>query len=261
MTIEILHRPAQSATDRAPLLFVHGSFSGAWVWDVHFLPWFAARGWPVHALSLRGHGSNAGSVDLYGLADYVDDLARAVDQMDRPPVLIGHSLGGMVVQKYAVGHAVPAMVLMASVPPSGITTSAWHMVLNDPYLLWQINMLQTLGPQAVDPTAIYRSLFSDATPMSEVVRYMPYLQMESRRANMDLLAPMLPPKQPEGAAPCLVLGGDADAYIPVSALEETARFHHADLQILPGLPHGMMLDRTWETAAKAVAEWLEGRGF
>lgn len=261
MSFEILHHPAAEQTTRPPLLFVHGSFCGAWVWEQHFLPWFAAQGWQAHAVSLRGHGRSGGAVDLYGLDDYVADIAQAVAQIGDNPIIIGHSLGGMVAQKYATHHDVRGMVLMSSVPPSGLGTSAWHMMTSHPHLLWQLGMLQSLGPQAVEPLTIYRCLFSTETPISTVMQYMPNLQMESRRATLELMMPNLPPVDEATAPPCLVLGGDQDAFIPVSALEETARFHHADLEIIHGLPHGVMLDATWEMAARAIALWLDRRGF
>ncbi len=45
MQLEVLRREPASASESAPLLFVHGAFHGAWCWDVHFLPWFAPRSW------------------------------------------------------------------------------------------------------------------------------------------------------------------------------------------------------------------------
>ncbi|MDX1655118.1 MAG: hypothetical protein R3310_07870, partial [Candidatus Competibacteraceae bacterium] len=56
--LEIVHRQPQRPGDRPPLLFVHGSFSGAWLWTEHFLDYFAQAGYPAYALSLRGHGAS-----------------------------------------------------------------------------------------------------------------------------------------------------------------------------------------------------------
>ncbi len=39
-----------------PILFVHGAFHGAWAWEEYFLPYFADKGYEVHALNWRGHG-------------------------------------------------------------------------------------------------------------------------------------------------------------------------------------------------------------
>lgn len=101
MTLEILSREAQGGSARPPLLFVHGAYVGAWCWEEHFLDWFATRGRTAHAVSLRGHGGSSGRRELneFGLADYAEDVARAAASLPRPPVLVGHSMGAMVVQK------------------------------------------------------------------------------------------------------------------------------------------------------------------
>ncbi len=75
---------------------------GAWCWEEHFLDWFAARGYPgARSPSLRGHGESEGrdSLDGYSLDDYAEDVAQAAADLPRPPVLIGHSMGALVVQK------------------------------------------------------------------------------------------------------------------------------------------------------------------
>ena len=120
--LEVLSCEPQTRRHATPLLFVHGAFAGAWVWDEHFLPWFAAQGYSAHAVSLRGHGGSAGHerIDWYSIHDYVEDVAEVVADLAAAPVLIGHSMGGFVVQKYLERHAVPAAVLMCSVPPQGL---------------------------------------------------------------------------------------------------------------------------------------------
>ena len=61
MDLELISRtPTGRPTQATPLLFVHGVYTGAWVWDEYFLPYFAAQGYESHAVSLRGHGGSDG---------------------------------------------------------------------------------------------------------------------------------------------------------------------------------------------------------
>ena len=78
--LEILEALPEVETTRPPLLFVHGAFAGAWTFAEHFLPYFAAHGFPAYALSLRGHGESYGrdSLTWASLADFVDDLEETV---------------------------------------------------------------------------------------------------------------------------------------------------------------------------------------
>jgi pimeloyl-ACP methyl ester carboxylesterase len=104
--LEILSRLPSGPARPVPLLFVHGAFCGAWIWDEKFLGWFADRGWAAHAVSLRGHGGSDGHDGLpwHGLGDYVNDVFDACGQLGTMPVLIGHSMGGMVSLLYAATH-------------------------------------------------------------------------------------------------------------------------------------------------------------
>lgn len=58
LSLEVVSRYPSKGKRCTPLLFVHGAFSAAWIWSEHFLDWFSERGWPVHAVSLRGHGGS-----------------------------------------------------------------------------------------------------------------------------------------------------------------------------------------------------------
>ena len=62
--LEVRKRLPQNGSRRPPLLFVHGGYCDAWFWEPYFLPWFAARGYPAYALSLRGHGASGGGDTL-----------------------------------------------------------------------------------------------------------------------------------------------------------------------------------------------------
>ena len=77
---------------------------------------------------------------------------------------------------------------------------------------------------------------------------------------LNPIRPRLP--QPRGSLPILVIGGDRDVLVPSFALTEAAAYFDAELQILPGAPHGLMLDTAWwKTTADRTLAWLAGRGF
>ena len=63
MKLELLHlSPRKDKKTKAKnILFVHGICVGAWVWEDHFLPYFANEGYNSWALSLRGHGLSDGA--------------------------------------------------------------------------------------------------------------------------------------------------------------------------------------------------------
>src|SRR4030067_501694 len=111
MRLETISRLPKTQTHSTPLLFIHGMWHGAWCWDETFLPFFAEHGYRVTALSLRGHAGSEGKIRGSRIADYVSDVERVVRTFETPPVLIGHSMGGFIVQKYLETHNAPAGAL------------------------------------------------------------------------------------------------------------------------------------------------------
>lgn len=261
MKLEVFHcQPTGGQTAHTPILFVHGSYCGAWLWSEHFMPYFATHGFTSHALSLRGHGGSEGNLTWASLDDYVQDLEAVVDQLGGGPViLIGHSMGGLVVQHFlSRKKPVKAVVLLATVPPSGLASSALHMSLFAPDVLWQLGLLQSLGPDAVSAEVMHRALLSGATELESVRPLLKKLQRESHRVSAELLAPSQPqPLDDATRPPILVMGGDADVFLPTSAQRETATFFKAELEILHGAPHGLMLDEEWwQPVADKIIAWL-----
>lgn len=259
MRLELVSRRPAGTPRPTPLLFVHGSYSGAWVWERHFLPFFAAEGYEAHAVSLRGHGASEGRDRLWThrLRDYVADVERVADALSGPPVLIGHSMGGMVVQKALHRRRVPASVLMAPVPPHGLLGSALGIALGNPWLYHEMALAQALGPRAASAAGtLRRALFSDGAP-EESVRYcFERLQPESSLVVLDLLGLDLPPSRPALDVPVLVLGAGRDGFVFPGGLAATARTYRTRPEVFPGMAHAMMLDRGWEAVARRILDWL-----
>ncbi|PKU24527.1 alpha/beta hydrolase [Telmatospirillum siberiense] len=263
MKLEIFRcQPPRPGPDYPPVLFIHGSYCGAWVWTEKFMPYFAERGFSGLALSLRGHGASEGALAWASMADYLADVASAAEELDGPPIVIGHSMGGLIAQHYLVSRPTAAAVLLGSLPPSGLGSSAMHMSMFAPDVLWQLGLLQSLGPEAISTDVIHRAFFTRQTPPDAVRHLMPKLQAESHRISADLLCPDQPKLSADHPLPpVLVLGGDADVFLPTSAFRETATFLRGDLQILHGAPHGLMLDTAWwQPTADAIIAWLGEKG-
>lgn len=259
--LELISRQPTQRRFPAPLLFVHGSNSGAWVWDRYFLPHFAGLGFEAHAVSLRGHGDSGGRDTLQwaSIADYVADVAAAVERIGRPPVLIGHSMGAIVVQKYLQDNQAPAMALLAPVPPDGLIESWLLLAWRDPQLFWEISLVQSLGPQAATFATMRRALFADSTPDDFVRPYFANVQLESPRAIMDLMGLDLPRldlvKARNGRMPVLVLGAEEDAFFPPRQVAKAAKAFRVKSRLLP-MGHAMMLEPNWQVAADGLRDWL-----
>jgi non-heme chloroperoxidase len=245
---------------KPPLLFVHGGYCDGWCWEPHFLPWFAALGYPSHALSLRGHGGSGGHESLFvaGLDDYAADVERIAATFDVAPILVGHSMGAAVVERLLATRPVRAAALLAPLPPAGLLAVATRLATERPDYLMQLARFNPTRLSAQVLGALQPFYFSDDVAPEMLHEIARHLWPESPRALLDL-SMRLHWQLPERAkAPVLVMGAQSDRICTPDDVRATARHHGVEATIVPGLAHMMMLERRWEAPARALAQWLAG---
>ena len=256
--LEVRSRLPARANSKPPLLFIHGGYCDAWCWEPHFLPWFAARGYPAHALSLRGHGTSGGRDSLFvaSLDDYASDVERVRATLPAPSVLIGHSMGAAVVERLLGKPAVRAAALLAPVPPAGLGPVASRLLAWQPEYL--VNLQRLDAPHlAGDVLAALRPMyFSDDVSPAILAQAVTHLCVESPRAILDLTLALDRVRRPLANRP-FVLGAAGDRIATPADVAATALFYDTTATIVPGLAHMMMLERGWERVAQALLEWLE----
>jgi pimeloyl-ACP methyl ester carboxylesterase len=260
--LEVIEKRPSRESHKTPVLFVHGAWHGAWCWDEHFLDFFAARGYRSVAVSLRGHGKSPAPkpMQFCSMADLVDDVDSVAKSLPRPPVVVGHSMGGFVVQKYLESHDAPAAVLLASAPVSGIAGFLLRRFRRHPWLtgteLAKTKSLRSIGGT---PELARESFFSELTSDADVARYTAQLGEEYLGKHvLDMLLLNLP--RPDlVTTPLLVMGAEKDVCFTQQEVHVTARAHHVEAEIFAKMGHDMMLEPGWDTVAERIHEWLDTR--
>lgn len=262
--LKIHHHPAktsaQSSAGRPPLLFVHGAYTHAGSWQHRFIPFFNALGYDCHALDLSGHGQSGGRERLhdFGLADYTEDLAYAVSRLDEAPVLIGHSMGTLVVERYLAlpdARAIAA-ALLAPVPPTGTGGSAARIALQEPDFFHEMPKAVAGKPTANTLRVMARLYFSPDVRPEDTEQFMPLIADESDSAVAEMVTLAFRRAVRRRDLPVLVMGGSHDAIFPASMLHFTAAPWRARTVVIQRAGHMLLLDPQWEDAATALAEWL-----
>ncbi len=235
-------------------MLVHGAWHGNWCWR-DFSAHLAAAGHDVHLAILRGHDHPTHRL-RHRIRDYVADLEMAVDALDSSPVLVGHSMGGLVVQKYLERRPAPAAVLMASVPPAGAIGATLRFARRHPLVFARTNAVRRLGPFVGTPRLAREMLFTPATPADVVDTCFPLLQDDSYLAYLDMVV-FARPHPDRVRIPMLVLGGELDRVFSVEEVRATARSYRTEATIFPGLGHDLMLDQGWPAVADRIATWVD----
>jgi pimeloyl-ACP methyl ester carboxylesterase len=260
--LEVIEKGSVSEAHPAPLLFVHGAWHAAWCWDENFLSFFADKGYRAVALSFRGHGESPTDKPLRrcSVADYVQDVSSVADGLSSPPVVIGHSMGGLIVQKYLETHDAPAGVLMTSIPPQGNLGNALRWIKHRPSHFVRMTVTGKALPYINSPDLARERFFSAHTPEADVRKYAARLQEDSSRIGIDCLLLRLPrPKRV--TTPLLVLGAEEDTAHTRSEIVATARAYGTTAEFFPDMGHNMMLEPGWTAVADRIDNWLCTRGL
>jgi pimeloyl-ACP methyl ester carboxylesterase len=261
--LEVIDKGSSSESHSTPLLFVHGAWHGAWCWDEYFLDFFAERGYRALAVSLRGHGNSQTSKSLRAcsIADYVEDVKSVADDLPARPVVIGHSMGGLVVQKYLESNAAPAGVLLAAIPVRGGGPAVLRYMRRHPWRALKGALTGYTMHNLDTPARARESMFSPGTPETDVVRYLARFQPESQRALfIDQTFRALPRPQ-NVSTPLLVLGAELDGTFTTAEVRATATAYGTTAEIFPEMGHDMMLEPQWDAVAERIHAWLGTRSL
>lgn len=261
MSLEVIAHHPETPNNHPHILFVHGSWHGAWCWDATFMPYFTEKGFTTHALSLRGHGGSPATkpMILNGIWDYVADVAEVAARIEAesgsPPILVGHSMGGLIVQKYLERHSVPAAVLVASIPVNGLIALNLRTLRRHPMQMLEVALTLSLYPLVRTPARAKMHFFSPDMPDAEVKRHQGRLGNESLRFNLDGMMLNRPNPKKVQKTRMLVLAGERDTLFTLKEEQATAEAYGADFRAFP-MAHNMMLEAGWQAVADHIIQWL-----
>src|ERR1051326_7457957 len=168
---------------KPPVMMIHGGFCGPWAFD-RWAGKFESAGFTVKRPALRFHDRKdpPQALGTTSLLDYAADLETEWD--DEAPILIGHSMGGLLAQMLAARREVRALVLLAPSPPWGIPPSTLFEIAAAQALLLKVGF----WTQILDPDAGYATRHTfNRLPAAERDKMAAKLVPESGRATFETM--------------------------------------------------------------------------
>ncbi len=239
----------------SPIVLVHGSFGGYWMWN-KIRRYLVESGLEVHALSLRGHKPSA-EVDLgkLSMTDYRDDILEVVKELGlEKPVVIGHSMGGLVTLMYGAEHPVYAIISISPSPSAEVQEEIPEEEIQkipDIYNVSEAGMPENFEK--------IQEALPDVEP--ETLKNMrQILAPESGSARRDRKRGISIPKDKVNF-PLLFIGAELGDSLPFGISAEStknmAEYYSADLTEVQDASHpGILVGEHAEEAAQKIKEWL-----
>jgi pimeloyl-ACP methyl ester carboxylesterase len=261
------------ATNRIPLMLVHGAWLSARSWE-NFADYFTKQGfdvstpeWPRKRGDVEQLREDADELKGLGLDEIVEHHEQLIRELDQPPVLVGHSYGGLVVELLLDRGLGRAGVAISPAPPKGILVlpfstlktaspalahpSKWHGVVTLTPEEFTYGFVNTFSPE--DAAAAYQRY---AVPETGQIFY------EAGFANFHLHAPSEVHFKNEERAPLLIVGLGEDHTVPASLSKKQYEKYEkspaqTDFLEFAGRPHLGMAAEGWEEIAGAINTWLD----
>jgi pimeloyl-ACP methyl ester carboxylesterase len=262
-----------AAAYRAPLMFIHGAWLSSGSWE-NFTDYFGNHGfsvsapeWPRKQGDVEKLRKEADEIGGLGLTEIVDHYESEIRALDEPPVLIGHSYGGLIVELLLDRGLGRAGVAMSPAPPKGILVlpfstlkaatpalahpSKWHGVVPLTLEEFTYGFVNTFSPE--DAKAAYEKY---AVPETGQIFY------EAGFANFHLHPPTEIHFKSDERAPLLIVGAEKDHTVPAPlSRKQYEKYEKSAVQTdfleFKGRPHLMMVAEGWEEIAGAIETWIE----
>jgi pimeloyl-ACP methyl ester carboxylesterase len=240
---------ANAANHRPPLLFVHGAYTGSWMWS-KYVPHFIEEGYYCYVMNMRSHYmSRTMDITQITFEDYLEDIREIIGECEEPPILIGFSMGGILCQKIAEEGSIAGLVLVD-------TSISKEVNILAPY---ENPTEDTLG--MVMPAPLREEESIDESPV-DIAFQKKYLAMESSKAIRAMACWI---KGNEGISiadskitcPCLVIKAVSSERDDLQGRATAKQLKGEYLGLWHTSHTGLLVGQRYLEAVERISDWLQ----
>ena len=247
------------------IVFIHGMYMNSLCWE-HWESYFQKNGfktlapdWPGRDQSIESLRKNYLNSQLgeLTLSKIIEHYTNILEKLDEKPIIIGHSMGGLVVQLLHQKDLAAAGVAIDSAAPMGVFSTKWSFLKAN----WaHITPFVSQSRPIVMTFERFQYAFVNGLPMEEQrAAYDRYVVPESRRVPRESLTAKVDFKKQK--PPLLLVAGSADNIIPASLNKSNYNKYKSSSSVtsfkeFPGRTHYIIGQKGWEEVAGYVNDWL-----
>jgi pimeloyl-ACP methyl ester carboxylesterase len=248
------------------IFMIHGMWGGPWNWE-NYQSFFEAKGYHCVIPTLRHHDLGSSSDPHHDLGntsllDYASDLQEEMERLDEKPILMGHSMGGLLAQILASRGLGELAVLVTPATPRGI-------ICITPSVLWSFKGAFARWGFWRKP---YKQSFAEASysmmfllnPEQQLEHYKRFCH-ESGRAACEIGFWIFDPykashvDESRVTCPVFVVGAALDRITPAGNTKKVADKYRATstYRQYDNHAHWIMGEPGWQEVAEDIARWME----
>jgi len=247
------------------ILMLHGMWGGGWYWG-NYKNVFEQNGYNCLTPTLRFHDMNPTDtpdprLGTTSLLDYAEDLEEEIKKLESPPIIMGHSMGGLIAQILGSRGLARALVLLTPASPRGILALTPSVIrsfssITFKWGFWKKPMRQTFNE------AVYSMLH--LLPAEEQKAAYDRFVYESGRAAFEIGYWLLDSKrasevdESKVTCPVLVITGAKDRITPVSVSRKVAGKYKnvSTYKEFPNHAHWVVAEPGWQEIVEYISGWL-----
>jgi len=247
------------------IVFIHGLFMNPESWE-QWIKYFEAEGYTCYAPAYSYHVGMPSdlrnnidpSLGKLTFGQVIDSLSAFIDKLPEKPILVGHSMGGLAVQKLIEMNKGVAGICIDPAPPKGVFSFKWSFLKAN---LPTVNPFR--GNSVCVPTVKwFHYAFCNTMTMSQTQNvYNNFVVPESRNIPRSSTknAGKIDFKKPH--KPLLIISGEKDHIIPSSLNKKNFEAYKdknskMDFKEFAGRTHYICGQQNWEEVAKYISEWI-----
>jgi pimeloyl-ACP methyl ester carboxylesterase len=255
------------------ILLIHGLWVTPSSWE-KFRRYYESLGhkaiasaWPGITKDVAAMRRDPSGLNGIGIAEVVAHYTKIIRSLPEPPIIMGHSYGGLITQLLIDRGLGAAGVAIDSVPPKGI-------------LVLPLSTYLALTPALLPPSTFKKTfiftfkkwweVFANTLPESEAqVEYEREVIPASGRSIFQAALSNVAPNSlatinfaNSSRAPLLFIGGEKDVIMPAALNRKNFRKYQAssavtDYKEFPGRSHYIIAEKGWEEVAGYALNWAE----
>jgi pimeloyl-ACP methyl ester carboxylesterase len=252
------------------IFMIHGMWGGPWYWQ-NYRRFFEAQGYRCIVTTLPYHDMDPNGVPdprlaTASLLDYVDTLAHEIAQLDEKPIVMGHSMGGLLAQMLGERGLAKALVLLTPAAPAGVLALKPSVIRSFAGMLtiwgfWRKPVRPTLRDAVYStfhllPPDQQRQAYDRLVPESGRVVFETGLWLFDSRHASRVDATKV-------TCPVLVIAGSQDRIVPAAVVRQVAnKYRHvSSYKEFADHAHWVVAEPGWQDVAAYVGTWLEQKAL